>query len=195
MGDSRVNKGHSRLILPKDYCVVDIETTGLSPSDCEVIELSAVRYRQLKKIDSFHTLVKPEKGIPALITNITGITNEMVEDAPPISDAILDFSEFIGEDILVGYNVNFDVNFIYDALLECHGVYFRNDFVDVLRYVRKALPELECKTQTKVASYLKLSVKGAHRADVDCEICNGIYMRMRRRKAVTEWTKGEGEKK
>ena len=57
MGDSRVNKGHSRLILPKDYCVVDIETTGLSPSDCEVIELSAVRYRQLKKIDSFHTLV------------------------------------------------------------------------------------------------------------------------------------------
>ena len=189
MKEKRTKKGKSRLLLPSDYCVVDIETTGLTPSDCEIIEIAAVRYRDFKKADSFVTFVKPVNGIPLFISELTGISSDMVADAPDISKAILDFYDFVGEDILVGYNVCFDVNFLYDALLGCHGIYLYNDYVDVLRFTRKALPDFERRTQTRVASYYGVSVKGAHRADVDCEICNAIYQKMRQEPSIIEWTR------
>ena len=172
-------KGKSRIAFPEDYCVVDIETTGLSPEECEIIEIAAVRYRGGRKNDVFNTLIKPKMSISPFITELTGIDDEMVRDAPDINEAILGFHEFAGSDMLMGYNVNFDINFLYDNLLRCHGIYLENDFVDVLRFARKVLPLLPDRRQTTVAAHYGISVTGAHRAEKDCEICNACYLCLR----------------
>ncbi|MDO4863081.1 MAG: 3'-5' exonuclease [Ruminococcus sp.] len=192
MKDKRDKKGKSRLVLPRDYCVVDIETTGLTPSDSEIIEIAAVRYRDLERVGAFTTFVKPDKPISDFIVGLTGISNEMVADAPKISEAIIGFRDFVGDDIIMGYNVNFDINFLYDALLDCCGEALGNDFVDVLRFARKALPNLERRSQTRVADHLRINSKGAHRAEKDCEICNAIYQKLMKNVRITEWL-GEQE--
>lgn len=172
-------KGRSRLTFPEDYCVVDIETTGLAPEECEIIEIAAVRYRGGRKAAVFSTLIKPRHRITPFITELTGITNDMVKDAPDITSAIMDFYEFAGSDIIMGYNVNFDINFLYDNLLRCHGIHLSNDFVDVLRFSRKALPLLPNRRQTTVAAHYGIEIEGAHRAEKDCEICNACYLCLR----------------
>lgn len=191
MESAKRMKGKSRLFLPSDYCVVDIETTGLSPEESEIIEISAVRYRDFKKAATFSTLIKPKKKIPRFITELTGISNDMVENAPAISEAISDFYSFVAEDTIMGYNVNFDINFLYDALLKCHGIVFDNDFVDVLRFARKALTELPSRSQTNVAAYYGIEIEGAHRAEKDCEICNAIYRRLMNEECIIACTKGK----
>ena len=172
-------KGKSRIAFPEDYCVVDIETTGLSPEECEIIEIAAVRYRNGEKSAVFSTFVKPCYAISSFITQLTGITNEMVAGAPDISEAIMAFYKFAGDDMLMGYNVNFDINFLYDNLLRCHGIYLENDFVDVLRFARKVLPLMPDRKQTSVAAHYGINIKGAHRAEKDCEICNACYKCLR----------------
>lgn len=179
MNGIKRRKGKSRLAFPEDYCVVDIETTGLDPSENEIIEIAAVRYRGGEKAAVFTTLVKPQSIISPFITELTGISNDMVSNAPCISDAIMDFYEFAGKDMLMGYNVNFDINFLYDNLLCCHGILLDNDFIDVLRFARRALPLLSNRRQTTVAEYYGIEVNGAHRAEKDCEICNACYLRLR----------------
>lgn len=179
MSSIKRKKGKSRMAFPEDYCVVDIETTGLSPETCEIIEIAAVRYRNGKKAAVFSTFVKPVSPIPAFITSMTGINDAAVKDAPDIAEAVLAFCDFVGNDMIMGYNVNFDINFLYDALLRCHGLYLKNDFVDVLRFSRKALPLLPNRRQTTVAAHYGISVTGAHRAVKDCEICNACYLRLR----------------
>lgn len=179
-------KGKSLLALPDDYCVIDIETTGLSPAESEIIEIAAVKYRNSVKCDVFTTLVHPQSKITPFITRLTGISDSMVKDAPDIKTAILDFSEFAGNDILMGYNVNFDINFLYDSLMNNHNMLLKNNFIDVLRFARKALPELENHSQTSVAAHYEISISGAHRAERDCDICNACYQKLRMDDAVIE---------
>lgn len=179
MKTTREFKGKSLLSFPENYTVIDIETSGLSPEASEIIEISAIKYVNFEKVSSFSTLIKPQNRISYFITKLTGITNDMVQCAPDISKAILDFHSYIGKDILMGYNVNFDVNFLYDNLLRCHNIPLTNDFVDVLRFARKALPNLKNRSQTTVAEYYGISAEGAHRAERDCEICNACYLKLK----------------
>lgn len=179
MDSIKRKKGKSRIAFPEDYCVVDIETTGLNPAENEIIEIAAVRYRRGRKDAVFSTLIKPEHSISSFITELTGIDNSMVCGAPCISEAIKDFYEFAGNDMLMGYNVNFDINFLYDNLLRCHGIILGNDFIDVLRFARRVLPLLPDRRQTTVAAHYGISITGAHRAEKDCEICNACYLFLR----------------
>ena len=165
---SRPNKGRSLISMPDTYTVIDIETTGLDSRFCEIIELSALRYSNGSLIDSFTTLVKPAEPIDDFITDLTGITNDLVSDAPAISDAIKNFYNFVGSDILVGYNVHFDINFIYDVLQDTHGLDFTNSFVDVMRFAKKLLPDLKNHKLETVADHYKVS-SPAHRSYADCE--------------------------
>lgn len=155
--------------------VVDIETTGLSPQYNEIIEIAAIKYKSGEKVDIFSTLVKPEYEIDEYITELTGITNEMVATAPRIGDCIADFKEFIGNEIIVGYNVNFDINFLYDNLLECRDEKLSNNFVDVMRIAKRVLPELSHHRQKDIAEYYGISIDGAHRAKADCLMCNECF--------------------
>lgn len=177
--NDRVGKGHSLIAFPSDYSVIDIETTGLDPSFCEIIEISAVKYSSGQKTGSFSTLVRPCNPVDDYITALTGITNEMLIGAPNISDVILDFYNFIGNDVLIGYNINFDINFLYDSLKNSHSLILSNSFVDVMRIARKALPKLKNHKQVTVAEYYGVSVSGAHRAMADCLICQSVFERLK----------------
>lgn len=175
----REGKGPSIIDFPEDYTVIDIETTGLDPQYCEIIEISAIRYEGSREIDSFSNLVKPEQPIDSFITSLTGITNEMVENAPSISEVILNFYHFIGEDILVGYNVGFDINFLYDNLKRYHNIPLSNPWINIMRIAKKILPEQERYTQPDIAAYYQIKVKRAHRAEADCETCHAIFEAMK----------------
>ena len=176
---SREFKGKSLWAFPDDYTVVDIETNGLFSGVCEIIEISAVKFRANVKTDTFSTLIKPHRKIDWFITKLTGITDEMVKTGADITDALTKFKEFVGDDIILGYNVNFDVNFLYDNLMLYKNQPLTNDFVDVLRFSRKYLTNIENHKQTTVAQYYGISVDGAHRAEADCLICNAVYRRLR----------------
>lgn len=186
MKQIREFKGKSLLAFPKDYTVIDIETSGLSPAESEIIEISAIRYRNHEKSDVFSTLVKPAKRISYFITQLTGITNDMVKFAPNITYAVSAFYGFIGNDILMGYNVHFDINFLYDNLMQHCGVPLTNDFVDVLRFARQALPHLRNRSQTTVAEHYGISAQGAHRALRDCEICNACYNELKKEEVLKQ---------
>ena len=175
----RKYKGKSLFAFPSDYTVVDIETNGLATGACEIIEVSALKYRDEKLQGVFSSLIKPTAHIDRFITWLTGITDETVKDAPSITDVMREFYTFIGKDILIGHNVNFDVNFLYDNLSEHNGLILDNSFVDTLRLARKALPHLPNHKQTTVAQHYGIATDGAHRATRDCEICNACYINLK----------------
>lgn len=164
----RTHKGKSLLLFPEDYTVVDIETTGFDPMFDEIIEVAGIKYRGRNEVGRFQSLVKPDDGIPDYITALTGITNEMVADAPGIEDVLPRFLEFIGEDIVVGHNVHFDVNFLYDYAENFELKPFSNDLVDTLRLSRRLYPELQSHKLSALAAHFGVEPDGEHRALADC---------------------------
>lgn len=176
---SRPQKGTSLLTFPTDYAVVDIETTGLDTRWDEIIELSALRVRGGEVCGRYSTFIKPENEISSFITSLTGITNEDVADAPAIAEAIPGFLDFIGSDIIVGHNVHFDVNFIYDAATIHVGIPVTNDIVDTMRLARHILPQLKHHRLHDVADALGIIPAGAHRGLVDCETAHAVLQGLR----------------
>lgn len=165
----RVDKGKSCIAFPQDFTVIDTETTGLEPQFDEIIEIAAMRVRDGKVVATFETLVKPSKPIDAFIENLTGITNEMLSLAPSAVDVIPAALSFLGDDVLVGHNVNFDINFLYDCAERYCGKTVRNDFVDTMRISRKVLPELKHHRLKDIAKYYNTEQPIAHRAIAECE--------------------------
>lgn len=160
--------------FPSDYCVVDIETTGLSPDKCEIIEISALKVRSDKIVSQFSSLVNPSQNIPPFISKLTGITDDMVAAAPQIYSVLPEFMTFVENDLILGHNVNFDINFLYDNWKKHFQKDFTNDFVDTMRLSRK-----HCKVTShrlkSLAKHYNIPTKGHHRALVDCEITYKIY--------------------
>ena len=99
------------------FCVLDLETTGGSPASCEITEIGAVKYQHGELASSFQTLVDPGLPIPPSIVLLTGITEVMVFDAPKIEEALPSFLEFIGDSVIVGHNVRFDLSFLNAAAI------------------------------------------------------------------------------
>lgn len=174
MVQTQRNKGSLIYDFPSDYTVVDIETTGLSPSGCEIIEISALKVRDDEIVDSFSSLVKPSKKINSFITNLTGITNEMVAEAPKIKTILPEFMNFVSNDFILGHNVNFDINFIYDNLFKYFKKEFTNDFIDTMRLSRKHC-DLKKHNLKTLAKHYQISIEGHHRALTDCHITFNIY--------------------
>lgn len=171
----RTLKGKSTIDLLSDYIVFDIETTGLDSSYDEVIEIGAIKVKNNKTVSKFNSLVKPKNEIDEYITELTGITNEMVKDAPTIEEVLPDFMDYIGNDILIGHNVNFDINFIYDNLYRNKLDVLTNDFIDIMRISRKLLPELPHHRLIDLAKYFKIDSTNNHRSLKDCEITMNVY--------------------
>lgn len=183
------NTGRRLNLYTKDYVVFDLETTGLSPRYDEIIEISGIRVREHKAAEEFTILVNPGVHIPAAATNINGITDEMVRDAPPLKDALEKFLAFIGGDILVGHNIHtFDIHFLRNSVLREMGRTILNDYVDTLYLARNCIPHLPHHRLTDVADYFGIETKGAHRALNDCVMNQQCYERMR---AI--WEEGAGK--
>ena len=171
----RTLKGKSTIDLLSDYIIFDIETTGLDSSYDEVIEIGAIKVKNNKIVSKFNSLVKPKNEIDEYITELTGITNEMVKDAPTIEEILPDYMNYIGNDILIGHNVNFDINFIYDNLYRNKFDVLTNDFIDTMRISRKLLPELPHHRLIDLAKYFKIDSTNNHRSLKDCEITMNVY--------------------
>lgn len=175
---TRLEKGRSILSIPSSFVVFDLETTGLDSKIDEIIEIGAIKVIDNKIVDKFQMLVKPNGIISPFITNLTGITNRMVENASCIEDVLPLFLDFVGDFILVGHNVNFDVNFIYDYALKVLGVSFKNDFVDTLRLSRKLLKNLYRHKLGEIAHYYGIDTSGSHRSLKDVEMTLAIFYKL-----------------
>ena len=162
-------KGKSLLDFPDRFVCVDLETTGLSPQYDEIIEICAIKIANQQQIGSFHTLIKPQEEIDDYITELTGITNKMVSDSPSIEFVLPKLIEFIADEIVVGHNVSFDVNFIYYNYLEYYNKYFQNDYIDTMRLSKRLYPELPHHRLNDLIELFDIKTDGAHRANRDCE--------------------------
>lgn len=163
------NKGKRLAKYVPDYVVFDLETTGVSVVKDDIIEISAVKVKGKKVVDTFSTLVNPQRSIPAQASAVNGITDDMVADAPDIREALADFLAFVGDEILVGHNIHtFDLKFIKKAADELFGKSVENDYIDTLTMARSCLPQLSHHRLVDVAAHFHISSKGAHRALNDC---------------------------
>jgi DNA polymerase-3 subunit epsilon len=147
------------------FCVLDLETTGGSPRDCAITEIGAVKYRGGELLGTFQTLVDPGLPIPPFITILTGITEAMVVEAPDIGAALPAFLEFIGDSVIVGHNVRFDLSFLNAAAAEHGYPKLGNDAVDTAalgrRLVREEVRDLRLQS---LAAHFRSPVTPNHRA-------------------------------
>ncbi len=171
--------GMGIIAYPDTYIVVDLETTGLNPVNDEIIEISALKYENDRLVASFTKLVNPGHPIDWKITQITGIDNAMVAQAPTIDYLLPEFLDFIGSDILMGYNFNFDIGFLMNKLNRYGHPTLTNNFIDVMQLAKLHLHHLPNYKQTTVATHFALNTQGAHRAAVDCEMCAGCYWKLK----------------
>lgn len=158
----------------KLFVAIDTETTGLSPLYNELIEVSAIKYQGSKKIDTFSQLIRPKKPIPYTITKITGITNEMVENAPQVEEVMPELIRFVGKLPIVAHNAGFDLGFLRN---NAKGYFCENPIIDTVALSRKMLPQLPNHKLGTVAKHLGVEEDGFHRAEFDCECCAQIYMK------------------
>lgn len=173
-------KGNSLIALDKDYVVFDIETTGLDPRVDEIIEISGVKVKDDEIVETFSELVKPTHEISDFITELTHITNEMVENAPSIDIVLPKFMEFIGDNILIGHNVNFDINFVYDTLESInYPKKLSNNFIDTMRLGRYLLKNLNHHRLMDLAGVYNISYEGAHRSLTDAKITYQVYLKLK----------------
>lgn len=185
----RTEKGKSLIALPTDYTVIDIETTGLDLFYNSIIEVSAIRVRNSEVQDKFSSLIKPPKRysfedgdyyyVDEFITKLTGITNEMLDDAPEVAEVLPEFAKFIGDDILIGHNVNFDINFLYEAMGRVIGQPLKNNFIDTMRLSRKLFPESEHHRACDLAKNCDIPYENAHRALNDSMMTFSCFEKMR----------------
>jgi DNA polymerase-3 subunit epsilon len=137
------NKGNSLLMFPDDFIVIDTETTGLDPEYDELIEVCAVKVIAGQEVDRFESLIKPSQEISSFITELTGISNDMLRDAPLPKKVIPELKNFIGNDILVAHNAHFDINFLYDNFDNHLNETFSNDFICTMRLSRRIYPKFK----------------------------------------------------
>ena len=184
MRSKRKYKGSSLISFPDKFTIIDIETTGLSPEYDQIIELSALKISNAEIIDSFSTLVKPEPYddgtyVDDFITDLTGITNEMLSDAPDIVPALQKYLFFLGDDILLGHNVSFDINFLYDYSEMLFSRPLSNNFVDTMRISRRLHPDFHNHKLATHSYAYGIDYTDAPRSLSDCHITLKCYDALR----------------
>jgi len=160
------------------YSIVDIETTGLNPGTDEIIEIGAIKIVNKEILDIFNKLVRPERQVPENITNLTGITQEMVAGEFPIKPVISQFVNFIGSTIIVAHNAEFDTSFLKNNMKKWINKDMDNLIVCTVLISRDILPNLENHKLHTVAKYFDLEVSNRHRAIGDAELTYQIWLHL-----------------
>lgn len=158
----------------KSYIAFDIETTGLNPLENEIIEIGALKVRDGKVADRFIEFIRPLAPISPMITNLTGITNEMVAGAKTRCQVVGDFLDFCENDVLIGHNVIFDYSFVKCSAMQ-DGLAFEKMGIDTLKIAKKVHTDLESKSLGSLCSHYHIENKAAHRAYHDALATAKLY--------------------
>ena len=161
-----------------NFIAFDFETTGLDHYEDRIIEIAAIRFEHGIITDRFVTLVNPERNIPALITEITGISDSMVRNAPTEETIIDDLLDFIALDPLVAHNIHFDEKFLLQLCKRLGRGEVNNTKYDTLQLSRSLLFEQPVFNLGALSEYYGLSSKGAHRAESDTENTGYIFLEL-----------------
>ncbi|MCD6596472.1 MAG: ribonuclease H-like domain-containing protein [Bacteroidales bacterium] len=148
------------------YAIIDIETTGLRPQSDKITEVAIYIHDGNRIVNEFATLIHPEKTIPYFISGLTGITNEMVEDAPRFYEVAKKIIELTDNQIFVAHNARFDYNFIKEEFKRL-GYHFKRDIFDTVKLSRRLIPGLRSYSLGKLCNHLDIQVNNRHRAAGD----------------------------
>ncbi len=153
------------------YCVLDLETTGLSFRTEKITEVGIMKVKNGEVIDEFSCFVNPEKPIPPKVVEVTNITDEMVKDAETIDKVFPKILEFVGDSVLVAHNADFDIGFLKHNAKEL-GYTLDNTYMDTLRLAKRLFPDFKKYKLGIIADKLGIVVEVAHRAldDVDTTV-------------------------
>ena len=167
----------SDYLAQNDIVVFDFETTGLSASDCFIVEIGAVKVHNGKITEMFETFVNPEKHIDDDATAVHGITDEMVKDAPTYPKALQDFYKFTRNATLVAYNISFDYSFL-DLYGKKAGFNFDNPQIDALKLASKNVHGVKNYKLKTVAEKLGVVLDNAHRAVYDTIATAEVFIKL-----------------
>ena len=173
---TEIAQGAKDQTLQDTYVVFDLETTGFSPIQDKIIEIGAVKVEHGAITERFSTFVNPKIPIPFKITDLTGITDDMVMDAEPVEEVLPKFLDFVGDAVLVAHNAGFDVSFIEQ---NCRYQEIEKEFisVDTVALARVLLPTLSKYKLNVVAKALNISLENHHRAVDDAQATAEIFVR------------------
>lgn len=159
------------------YVCIDLETTGLDPKRDRIIEIGAVKVEDGQESGTFTTFVNPGRQLDERIVALTGIRDDMLQDAPLIEEVLPEVFDFIGERVLLGHSVLFDYSFLKRAAVN-HEMEFEKSGIDTLKIARKYLSELESRSLPFLCKYFNIPHE-AHRALEDAKATIGLYQKLR----------------
>jgi ATP-dependent DNA helicase DinG len=152
---------------------LDLETTGLRADKDAIIEIGAVKFDGTKIIGKWQSLINPQRSIPSMITQLTGIDNKMVVSAPPISAVIQDFIDFVGDCPVIGHNISFDLSF-----LNKHHQFSRNPVNDTFEIAAVVLPSASRYSLAALVDELEIKNLSPHRAQEDADATLQVFLRL-----------------
>lgn len=151
------------------YVVFDVETTGLSAVYDTIIELAGVRIQQGEIVDRFESFANPHHALSETTINLTGITDDMVRNAPEVGDVLKDFYDWMGDDILVAHNASFDIGFLNQGFERIGIEKVKNPVIDTLELARFLLPQLKNHRLNTLCKHMDIELTQHHRAIYDAE--------------------------
>ncbi|MCK4429590.1 MAG: 3'-5' exonuclease [Candidatus Aenigmarchaeota archaeon] len=166
------------------FIVLDIETTGLSRHMHKITEFAAIKirwcenYGEFRISDKFSTLINPLTEIPLFITKLTGITNEMVENAPIFSDIAQDIRKFIGDNTIVAHNTTFDYNFLDHNFKKREYNQLYNNALCTCKLSRRVIPHLKSHSLKSMCKYFSINNIQAHRAMSDALATKEVFCKL-----------------
>jgi DNA polymerase III epsilon subunit family exonuclease len=169
----------SRLLSELDYVVVDVEATGAKLPPNRIIELGAYRISGRKIVDSFLTLVNPEIAIPRFVMTLTGISNEMVKEAPLFADVAPRWLEFVNDAVLIAHNAPFDTNFLNHEISRVYtGHRMINAHLCTVTLSRHVIPGLTNYRLDTIADHFSIPILARHRAGSDALATAEIFLHL-----------------
>ncbi|MBS3123180.1 3'-5' exoribonuclease [Candidatus Woesearchaeota archaeon] len=160
------------------YTVIDVETTGLSKYFNHITEIAAVKINNGIITENYQTLVNPQVRIPSFITQLTGINNEMVKDAPTIKEVLPSFKHFLHDDVFVAHNATFDFGFLDHNLKLHHDQNILNHRLCTKKLANRLLPHLSRKRLQDLCQHFNINNVQAHRALGDAQATALVFSNM-----------------
>lgn len=160
------------------FTAFDTESTELSPSKGRIIEIGAIKFNKEGVISTWSSLFNPYQKLSSFIIQLTNITQQMVDSAPPINEKLDDFLSFIQGTILIAHNAQADLNFLNVECMNAGKLPAKNRFIDTLRLSQIVYPEAEYHKLEFLADYLSIDKGSSHRALDDAITCQQLFLKM-----------------